>query len=217
VVQRHTLVDGGNLTLYERWLEDEPARALFDALRDGIAWRTERIRIAGRWHAQPRLVAWFGDADASYTYSGLTLVPEPWPAALAPVRDRIVGDTGTPFNSVLCNYYRDGRDLMGFHADDEPELGASPTIASVSLGATRRFALRHKRDQRARLDLDLPGGSLLVMSGTTQHFWRHGVPKRQTLASGRINLTFRRIFPAAPCSNDASTDPRSSSRVAELR
>jgi len=216
VVQRHTLADGGSLTLDERWLDDEPARALFDALRDGVAWRTERIRIAGRWYEQPRLVSWFGDADASYTYSGLTLSPEPWPATIAAVRARLVEETGTSFNSVLCNYYRDGHDSMGFHADDEPELGASPTIASVSLGATRRFALRHKRDKGARLDLDLPGGSLLVMSGTTQHFWRHGVPKRQPSVSGRINLTFRRIFPAAAKMDPMPTGARSSSRVAAL-
>ena len=144
---------------------------------------------------QPRLVAWFGDPGAAYTYSGLQLVPEPWSERLGSLRARTEGAAGHPFNSVLCNLYRDGNDSMGLHADAEPELGPNPVIASVSLGATRRFVLRHAKDRGERLDLDLAGGSLLVMSGTTQHFWRHGVPKQKKITDSRINLTFRRILP----------------------
>ncbi len=216
MTQQHALSDGGEVTLFEPWLDDEAAYQLFQTLRDGIAWRTERIQIVGRWYDQPRLVAWFGDANARYTYSGLTLAPEPWPSALAVVRARLMDEVGVPFNSVLCNCYRDGRDSMGLHADDEPELGKNPTIASLSLGATRRFALRHKRDKSARLDLDLTGGSLLVIGGTTQHFWRHGVPKRQSIVGARINLTFRRIVPADE-RPDQVPAARSSSPVAGLR
>jgi alkylated DNA repair dioxygenase AlkB len=144
---------------------------------------------------QPRLVAWFGDPEASYTYSGLKLVPEPWPARLASLRARVEEQAGAAFNSVLCNLYRDGADSMGLHSDDERELGQNPIIASVSLGETRRFVMRHKKKAAERLDLDLPGGSLLVMAGTTQHHWRHGVPKQRAIEGARINLTFRRIFP----------------------
>jgi len=190
----YSLAGGGNLLVYDGWLGPEEASALFAALRSEIAWRQERVRIAGREHLQPRLIAWFGDSGASYTYSGLTLAPDRWPTRLMPLRARLEEQTQTPFNSVLCNYYRDGNDSMGLHADDEPELGRNPVIASVSLGATRRFVLRHVKDKTARLDLDLAGGSLLVMGGTTQHFWRHGAPRQPRVTEGRINLTFRRIL-----------------------
>jgi alkylated DNA repair dioxygenase AlkB len=195
VARRFALADGGVVVLYETWLDGREAGVLFAALRDEVGWRQERIRIHGREHLQPRLVAWFGDAHASYTYSGLTLSPVPWSERLGSLRTRVERDAGAPFNSVLCNLYRDGQDSMGFHADAEPELGNNPIIASVSLGSTRRFVMRHVRDARERLDLDLPGGSLLVMEGTTQHFWRHGVPKQRSIAEPRINLTFRRILP----------------------
>ena len=196
VARRFSLADGGDLLLYEGWLEPRAATELFVGLRDEIGWRQERIRIRGREYMQPRLVAWFGDPEASYTYSGLKLSPEPWPSRLASLRARVERDAEATFNSVLCNLYRHGSDSMGMHADDERELGSNPVIASVSLGATRRFVLRHTKDARERLDLDLPGGSLLVMTGTTQHFWRHGVPKQRAIGASRINLTFRRIFPS---------------------
>jgi alkylated DNA repair dioxygenase AlkB len=196
-VARFSLADGGAVVLHEGWLEPGPASELFAHLRDEIGWRQERIRIHGREYLQPRLVAWFGDPEASYTYSGLKLEPEPWPARLASLKAGVERESGAPFNSVLCNLYRDGGDSMGMHADDERELGPNPVIASVSLGATRRFVMRHAKSAKERLDLDLPGGSLLVMEGTTQHFWRHGVPKQRTITESRINLTFRRIFPRA--------------------
>jgi alkylated DNA repair dioxygenase AlkB len=195
VTRRFSLAGGGAIVLYEGWLEPAAAAELFVGLRDEIGWRQESIRIRGREHMQPRLVAWFGDPEASYTYSGLKLLPEPWPARLASLRTRVEREAGATFNSVLCNLYRHGSDSMGLHADDEPELGRNPIIASVSLGITRRFVMRHKKDAAERLDLDLPGGSLLVMAGTTQHFWRHGVPKQRAVAASRINLTFRCIFP----------------------
>src|SRR5262249_39731777 len=124
---------------------------LFVGLRDEIAWRQERIRIRGREYVQPRLVAWFGDPEASYTYSGLKLVPEPWTARLGLLRTRVERAAGAPFNSVLCNFYRNGTDSMGMHADKERELGPNPVIASVSLGVTRRFVMRHVKDAKERL------------------------------------------------------------------
>jgi len=194
VPRSHALAGGGSLDLYDNWLAPDETSELFAALRDDVAWRQERIRIAGREYLQPRLIAWFGDPGASYTYSGLRLAPDPWSARLAQLRRRVEEQAQTAFNSVLCNYYRDGNDSMGLHADKEPELGPNPVIASVSLGATRRFVLRHVKDNAGRLDLDLPGGSLLVMGGTAQHFWRHGVPRQLRVTEGRINLTFRRIL-----------------------
>jgi alkylated DNA repair dioxygenase AlkB len=189
------LAGGGLLTLHDPWLPAAEADALFEALRDGIAWKQERIRVFGEEYAQPRLSAWFGDSGAVYTYSGVTLAPVPWPPALAALRERVEAAAGHPFNSVLVNYYRDGDDSMGLHADAEKELGKNPVVASVSLGAHRRFVLKPTRKvkEAAPVELSLGRGSLLVMGGTTQHFWRHGVP-RQRGAGPRINLTFRRIL-----------------------
>lgn len=190
------LAGGGLLELHDPWLPAAEAAALFAALRDGLAWKQESIRIFGREHLQPRLSAWYGDAGTTYTYSGLTLEPAPWTAELAALRARVEDSSRSRFNSVLANLYRDGQDAMGFHADAEPELGQDPVIASVSLGAARRFVLKPGRDLagEAPVELSLGGGSLLVMSGTTQHRWKHGVP-RQAGAGPRINLTFRRILP----------------------
>jgi len=198
VIDRYDLADGGSVVLHDDWLDPEEAALLFRSLRDDVPWRQDRVRIHGREFLQPRLSAWYGDPGTVYTYSGLTLSPEPWPALLSSLRGRVEVDAGAGFNSVLCNLYRDGKDSMGFHADDEPELGSNPVIASVSLGATRRFSLRHVKRAGDKLDLELPGGSLLVMAGSTQHFWRHAVPKRPSVLASRINLTFRRIDPQKP-------------------
>lgn len=169
------------------------ASDLFVELRGCIDWREEQILIFGRRVPVPRLVAWHGDPGASYQYSGTLHLPEPWTPALARIRDRITGLTGESFNAVLLNLYRDGRDGMGWHADDEPELGRNPVIASVSLGATRRFCLRHRRRRQFKHDLPLPHGSLLLMSGATQHHWVHALPKTRAAVGERINLTFRRV------------------------
>jgi len=169
------------------------AAELFVALRRGIDWREEEILMFGRRVPVPRRVAWHGDPGAGYTYSGTDHRPQPWTPELERIRDRVRTLTGAEFNAVLLNLYRDGRDGMGWHADDEPELGPNPVIASVSFGATRRFCLRHRRRREVRLDLPLPHGSLLVMSGATQHHWVHALPKTASAVGERINLTFRRV------------------------
>jgi alkylated DNA repair dioxygenase AlkB len=190
-----TPAPGAWLRLVEEFLAPGEADALFAALRDGIAWRQDSITIAGRSIPQPRLTAWFGDPDASYTYSGLRLAPAPWIEPLAALRRRVEQAASASFNSVLCNLYRDGRDSVGWHADDEPELGAEPLIASVSLGATRRFVMRPTRRavDASPVELPLRHGALLVMGGATQRLYRHGVPKQPSVADPRINLTFRRV------------------------
>ena len=169
------------------------ASELLDRLLAGIDWQHEEVLIFGQRRPVPRLVAWHGDPGASYTYSGTPHQPLPWTPALELVRERVLSLTGCAFNSVLLNLYRDGRDGMGWHSDDEPELGRDPVIASVSLGAPRRFCLRHRRRKDQRLDVSLGHGSLLLMAGATQHHWVHAVPKTAVPVGPRVNLTFRQI------------------------
>lgn len=154
------------------------------------AWREETVVVYGKRHLQPRLSAWHG--DRAYRYSGLSLAPQPFTPLLAAIRDAAETVTGRRYNSVLLNYYRDGRDSMGMHSDDEPELGPEPAIASVSFGATRNFILRHKAG-RETLKLPLTDGSLLFMAGAMQANWTHGINKTAKALGARINLTFRNI------------------------
>ena len=169
----------------------DEALALFDALRAEIRWERHRVRIRGREVDCPRLSGWEG--DATYAYSGITLRPAPWTVRVAAVRRRIETATGETFNSMLANLYRDGNDRLGWHADDEPELGPAPVIASASFGAPRRFLLRPKRGG-ASVPIVLEPGSLLVMRGPTQRHWLHSVPPTRRPVGPRINLTFRRIL-----------------------
>jgi alkylated DNA repair dioxygenase AlkB len=143
--------------------------------------------------ASPRLSAWYGDPGAIYSYSGLRLEPLPWTPVLLEIRQVVTDLAETPFNSVLLNLYRDGQDSMGWHSDAEPELGRNPVIASVSLGAVRRFVLRHKKRKEQHIALELESGSVLVMGGALQHYWRHALPKIRQAVGPRINLTFRLI------------------------
>jgi len=190
---------GAEVALWPAWLAADEADALFAALRTGIAWETHRVRLFGREVASPRLSAWIGDPGAVYTYSRSRFEPRPWPPALAALRQRVEQACGTRFNSVLANLYRDGNDAMGWHSDDEPELGERPVIASLSLGAARRFCLRRRRARGESpqpgdgLELCLPHGSLLRMAGDTQRLCRHALPRMRKLAEARINLTFRHV------------------------
>jgi alkylated DNA repair dioxygenase AlkB len=194
VIQELELEDGGTLRLYDPWLAPQEAAECMAVLERTIPWQQRVLRIAGRAIAEPRLTAWFGDDEAKYSYSGLDLDPLPWTSELGALRGRVERAAGIRFNSVLLNFYRDGNDGVGYHADDEKELGKNPVIASVSLGATRRFVLQHRRRKDiARVELGLKSGTLIVMGGTTQHFWRHSLPKQKSPVGPRVNLTFRRI------------------------
>ncbi|KGM53807.1 DNA methylase [Lysobacter arseniciresistens ZS79] len=188
-------LEGAQLGFDREWLPAGEAAALFGELRAAVPWEVHRIRLFGREVDSPRLSCWIGDREAVYRYSGARFEPHPWPARLAELRGRLERELGTGFNSVLANLYRGGRDSMGWHSDDEPELGPAPVIASVSLGATRRFVLKHRRDPARRLALDLPPGSLLVMSGDTQRNYRHALPRTAKVVGERINLTFRCVGP----------------------
>ena len=145
----------------------------------------------------PRLVAWYGDPGASYTSSGTAHDPLAWTPELAFLRAKAQALTGFFFNGVLLNLYRDGRDGMGWHSDNEPELGSEPAVASISFGAERRFRLKHRRRKTETTDLTLKDGSLLLMYGATQQNWLHSVPKTAAPTGERINLSFRRILAAA--------------------
>jgi alkylated DNA repair dioxygenase AlkB len=185
----------GEVILYEAFFTPAESEQLFTQLLATTQWAQSHLKIYGKEIAEPRLTAWYGDAGKSYTYSGITRQPLAWTPALSQIKERVESVAQSTFNSVLLNLYRDGRDSIGWHQDNEPELGQNPVIASVSFGATRRFRLRHKRRKDLPLvELDLTQGSLLIMRGTTQHFWQHQIPKTAELVGPRINLTFRMIF-----------------------
>lgn len=188
-------VPGGAFLYARHFLAAADADAALAVLRDGIAWRQDSMKLFGRAIPLPRLTAWYGDDDATYTYSGITSRPNGWTPALLALRARVEAMAGASFNSVLLNRYRDGRDHQGWHADDEPELGRDPVIASLSLGVARDFVLRRNVDHARRIVLPLAHGTLLVMHGGLQHHWRHAVPRRLRVAGERINLTFRAIQP----------------------
>jgi alkylated DNA repair dioxygenase AlkB len=183
-------IEDGKLALLARLALPWPNAEVLARLVGETAWRAETVTVFGKRHPQPRLSAWHG--EASYTYSGLTLAPLPFTPLLQAIREAAEAATGHRYNSVLLNYYRDGRDSMGMHADNEPELGPEPAIASVSFGATRAFVLRHRRTGRT-LRLELADGSLLFMGGTLQQHWLHGINKTAKPLGPRVNLTFRRV------------------------
>ena len=163
-------------------------------LIDEVPWRAESVVVWGKTFPQPRLVAWYGDVGRNYTYSGIHLSPLPWTQVLLDIKRRIEAVVHTDFNSVLLNYYRDHRDSMGLHGDDEPELGERPILASLSLGEERTFILKHKREKALTpVRLKLASGSLLLMKGETQRYWKHGIDKETRRCGPRVNLTFRRI------------------------
>ena len=181
----------GSLRLFEGAIPKGEADRLLEAVLGGTDWRQDHIAMFGKRIALPRLTAWHG--DAAYRYSGIVNEPRPWTPPLLELREIASAHAGQDFNSVLLNLYRDGTDRMGWHADDEPELGPEPVIASISLGARRRFRLRHREDRSLRLALDLPHGSCLVMAGAIQHHWQHALPPTRRTTGSRVNLTFRRI------------------------
>lgn len=186
-------LDDAEVAFDARWLPEADADRLLRGLREVVQWEIHRIRLFGREHASPRLSCWIGDSGTGYRYSDSYFEPRPWPPELTGLRERLCAELGTGFNSVLANLYRDGSDCMGWHSDDETELGPAPVIASLSLGATRRFVLKHRREPQRKLEIALPHGSLLVMSGATQRNYRHALPRTAKPVGERINLTFRRI------------------------
>lgn len=164
----------------------------FERLMQEVNWQQESIKMFGRELPMPRLTAWYG--DKSYTYSGLHNKPQPWLPVLQELRQQVEQASGQKYNSVLLNLYRTGQDSMGWHSDDEPELGQQPGIASLSFGGERRFTFKHRtRKDLKSVPVILTNGSLLLMQGSTQHYWLHQVPKTTKTVQPRINLTFRYV------------------------
>jgi alkylated DNA repair dioxygenase AlkB len=188
--EKREVEDGGVLLYFPDFLTEKEANGLFASLQTTIAWKQEKGRFG---HAFPRLTALYADAGVVYTYSGTTYPSLVWTDELDAVRRRVERAAGAPFNSVLLNRYRGGGDSIGWHADDEPELGVNPVVPSISLGAERRFLLRHKPSGK-KVEYLLRHGSLLVMAGTLQHHWMHSIPKSAQPVGERINLTFRNIL-----------------------
>ena len=185
----------GQLRLQPAAFDPAEASELLQALLGGIPWRQDSLWIAGREIPVPRLQCWMGDAGSLYGYSGMRLEPEPWNDTVRRIRDRVQALSGLQFNPVLLNLYRDGQDSVSWQADDEAELGRDPVIASVSLGAVRRFQMKHRQDKSiAKCQLELPHGSLLIMDKGIQNKWLHQVPKQKSINEPRINLTFRQIM-----------------------
>jgi alkylated DNA repair dioxygenase AlkB len=191
---RIDLGDGAWCALVPDFVTDH--EAVMSSLVHELPLRVETVTIAGTAHPTPRLTSWHGDPSATYRYSRRTFVPEPWTTGLATLRQALAATLGADFNGVLANLYRDGDDAMGWHADDEPELGPRAPddvlIASVSLGACRRFLLAPKRGRAGpRLGFDLGEGSLFVMGGSTQRDFRHRLARTKRAVGPRLNLTFR--------------------------
>jgi len=192
LVGLHGLAECGDALYYPGFIDD--AADVEHDLAAAIEWREESLLIFGRRVKVPRLCAWYGDVGVAYQYSHTVHRAEPWPRIVGSLRDALHERLAIRFNFVLANLYRDGNDTMGWHSDDEAELGAQPIIASLSLGATRKFVLKARAAGGPKLELPLEHGSLLVMRGDTQKNFRHALPRTKKACGERINLTFRRIY-----------------------
>ncbi len=184
---------GSDVAYFGSFFSRDDADRLLGQLDETTVWRQDTFKMYGKEMPIPRLTAWYGDLGRTYTYSRIEMEAETWTPPLLEIKTRIEAEAEIEFNSVLLNLYRDGRDGVAWHSDDEPELGESPVIASVSLGATRKFQFREKSDPANRREFELSHGSLLLMRGATQRLWQHQVPKTAKPVDPRVNLTFRRI------------------------
>lgn len=192
-------MDSLNLERAEAYIEksfisNRDADALFASLKADTPWRQDVIKMWGKEIPIPRLQQWYGDNSKTYTWSGIKLQPLPWTEALLKIKEKIEAVSDLKFNSVLLNYYRNGKDSVGWHSDSEKELGANPFIASLSLGVTRNFQLKANWDDNLKLSIPLTNGSLLLMKSGVQQNWKHQIPKQPLILGERINLTFRNIL-----------------------
>ena len=178
---------------YPNFFDSNHANEFFEKLKSEIPWQQDNITVFGKTHPQPRLTALFGNEGKPYSYSNIVMQPNAWNPLLLFIKNEIEEICKKNFTTVLLNYYRDGKDSNGWHADNEKELGRNPVIASVSFGAERNFHLQHNTIKEQKLKINLEHGSLLIMKGTTQHFWKHQIPKTTKGIGPRINLTFRII------------------------
>ena len=194
-VQNNTTIvlKDAEISYDEHFLSNSEASTYFDVLRKETDWQQDRIKVFGKDYDQPRLTALFANNKKPYSYSNITMHPTPFSPVLLEIKSKIEKKLDQTFTTCLLNLYRNGQDSNGWHADNEKELGINPVIASVSLGAERLFHMKHRTDKTQKIRLNLAHGSLLVMSGSTQHHWLHQITKTKKNAGERINLTFRII------------------------
>lgn len=183
-----------DIVYYPNFYDFVEANATFEKLLNEIPWQQDDIKVFGKVHAQPRLTALYGNDGKPYSYSNIKMQPHPWNFILQKIKFQVEEIVTEDFTTVLLNLYRNGADSNGWHADNEKELGTNPVIASLSFGAERYFHLQHNTEKSLKLKILLEHGSLLVMKGTTQHFWKHQIPKTAKPIGSRINLTFRKII-----------------------
>jgi len=188
---------GAELVLISAVWSRSDGDLLCKRLIDELQWRQDKISMFGQSHDVPRLNAWYGDPDRSYSWSGIEMDPIPWPSTLRRVKERVSEVADAEFNSVLANLYRDENDKDDWHADDEEVLGPHPVIASVSLGAARNFRIRRKDRSSDPINIPLKSGDVLVMSGSTQRYWEHQIPRTKKVLDPRVNLTFRKVTSSA--------------------
>jgi len=181
-----------DISYFPHFFSSEKASDYFKVLKSETEWQQDTITLYGQSYLQPRLTALFGNTIKPYSYSGITMFPKPFTPTLLKIKSKIEVVSETKYNVVLLNLYRHGNDSIGWHSDDEKELGKDPNIASVSFGAERMFHLKHNKE-KISFKIKLENGSLLLMKGATQHFWKHQIPKSKKINQLRINLTFRRI------------------------
>jgi alkylated DNA repair dioxygenase AlkB len=187
------LPHNGEVYLYTNLFEPTESKRWIEALLRDIQWQQSEIKMFGKTLKIPRLNAWYGDEGKMYSYSGISLSPLPWTPDLLEIKKKVEEISNVRFNGALVNLYRNGKDSMGWHRDNEKELGQNPVIASVSLGATRAFRFRNINNKKHLIKLPLTHGSLLLMSGESQHYWEHDIPKELKIQEPRINITFRTI------------------------
>lgn len=189
------LLPDAKIRYYPCFFSPKTSSFFFEQLKKSIQWKQNIIKMYGKENPVPRLEAWYGDPGKSYAYSGIQMDPIPWTDELKKIKSAVELESGTKFNSVLINFYRDGKDRVAWHSDDEKELGQNPVIGSVSFGAERNFKLRHKKYKSNGLkkEIILQNGSFLLMQGSTQHHWMHEIPRTAKPINSRINLTFRVI------------------------
>ena len=188
---------GADLSLHKSVWATPQGDQLCQELVEELDWSQDKISMFGQVHNVPRLNAWYGDPNCSYSWSGIQMSPTEWTPTLSSIRQRVIDLAGEEFNSVLANLYRDGSDKVDWHADDEQVLGLTPVIASVSFGASRKFRMRRKDRSLMPTDIVLDSGDVLIMRGSTQQLWEHEVPRSKKVKEPRVNLTFRKVRVAA--------------------
>jgi len=190
----HIPIKDATIIYYPFFMTKKRADSIFKELLEQVSWQQDNIKLFGKTHPQPRLTALYGNENKAYRYSGITMYPSLFTPTLKELKNNVENISNKQFNTVLLNLYRNGKDSNGWHSDNEKELGDTPVIASISLGAKRCFQLKHKKDKSLKYQLFLEHGSLLLMMGETQNYWKHQLPKSKKITESRINLTYRNIL-----------------------